>query len=59
MFSGDMFNAGSILTYPMVEEEKEAWKNLAALVSKEQFWANSPTTATTTSADTVAVKNTV
>jgi hypothetical protein len=30
MFSGDMFNAGSILTYPMVEEEKEAWKKLAA-----------------------------
>ena len=65
-----MFNAGSILTYPMVEEEKEAWKNLAALVSKEQFWVNSPATTTATVAvadtdtdtdtdtDAVAVKNT-
>jgi hypothetical protein len=49
MFSGDMFNAGSILTYHMVEEE-EAWKNLAAAA-----FSVANTTAVTTTIKNTAI----
>ena len=55
-----MFNAGS--NKPMSKGEKNAWRSMAVLVSKEQIKTNSPATTTGTSAATsttvTAVKNT-